>query len=296
MAVGSGGAANGVSVLLNTHCQTRRLAFNPDVSRCNTTGAPFATQPALRFVDDGPNLLQCSTGNVTASIVPGTGTGGALLGGATAVPPVLGQSSYTNLSVNLPGRGYQLGFSHATAGIARSRTFSQGVVPLIIGPSSFCQGTPAVFDVGAGYDTYSWTLDGGPTFSTLPIATLPSVAPGSHTLQVSVTSDTCPASTSLPFTVHAPLSAVSIALVGPAGACTTCTGGTASASETGGGTLSRQWGFRTTSGGAITNIPGAPRERATWSRAPTSPRPATTISSSARPRRAARRSSRTRSR
>jgi len=38
--------------------------------------------------------------------------------------------------------------------------------------------------------------------------------------------------------------------------CPTCLGGTATVTDTGGGPATHQWGFRTTSGGAVTNIPG----------------------------------------
>ena len=56
--------------------------------------------------------------------------------------------------------------------------------------------------------------------------------------------------------VHDMLSAVSISVVGTTTVCPTCTGGTATVTDTGGGPVTHQWGFRTTSGGAITNIPG----------------------------------------
>jgi subtilisin family serine protease len=52
------------------------------------------------------------------------------------------------------------------------------------------------------------------------------------------------------------LSNVNVSVVGSTTVCATCTGGTASVADTGGGPATHQWGFRTTSGGAITNIPG----------------------------------------
>ncbi len=55
---------------------------------------------------------------------------------------------------------------------------------------------------------------------------------------------------------HDVLSNVSINVVGNTTVCPTCTGGTATVTDTGGGPATHQWGFRTTSGGAITNIPG----------------------------------------
>jgi subtilisin family serine protease len=55
---------------------------------------------------------------------------------------------------------------------------------------------------------------------------------------------------------HDVLSNVSIDVVGNTTVCPTCTGGTATVTDTGGGPATHQWGFRTTSGGAVTNIPG----------------------------------------
>ena len=52
------------------------------------------------------------------------------------------------------------------------------------------------------------------------------------------------------------LSNVTVNVVGNTNVCPTCTGGTATVTDTGGGPASHQWGFRTVSGGAITNIPG----------------------------------------
>jgi hypothetical protein len=56
--------------------------------------------------------------------------------------------------------------------------------------------------------------------------------------------------------VHDVLSNVNVTVVGSTTVCTTCTGGTATATDTGGGPATHQWGFRTVSGGAITNIAG----------------------------------------
>lgn len=53
-----------------------------------------------------------------------------------------------------------------------------------------------------------------------------------------------------------PLSAVTISVAGSTTLCNTPTGGTATAVNTGGGTSTHQWGYRTTSGGAITDISG----------------------------------------
>lgn len=57
----------------------------------------------------------------------------------------------------------------------------------------------------------------------------------------------------------APLSTVNVGVSGSTvvGNPAPCVGGTATATDTGGGPASHQWGFRTVSGGAITNIAGA---------------------------------------
>ena len=56
--------------------------------------------------------------------------------------------------------------------------------------------------------------------------------------------------------VYDNLSDVSVGVAGSTTVCPTCTGGTASVTDTGGGPATHQWGFRTTPGGAITNIGG----------------------------------------
>jgi subtilisin family serine protease len=56
----------------------------------------------------------------------------------------------------------------------------------------------------------------------------------------------------------APLSAVGVAVVGPTviGAPAPCVGGTATVTDTGGGPSAHQWGYRTVSGGAVTDLLG----------------------------------------
>ena len=81
---------------------------------------------------------------------------------------------------------------------------------------------------------------------------------GSYDVQVSLACSSS-AVTSAPgtLTVTPSIGAVDASIAGPASVCTTCTGGTASETHSGGGTVTRQWGFRTSSGGPITDIPGA---------------------------------------
>jgi subtilisin family serine protease len=56
----------------------------------------------------------------------------------------------------------------------------------------------------------------------------------------------------------APLSAVNVSVAGSTtiGGASPCLGGTATVTDTGGGPSAHQWGYRTVSGGAITDLPG----------------------------------------
>jgi hypothetical protein len=57
-------------------------------------------------------------------------------------------------------------------------------------------------------------------------------------------------------TVDSPLSGVTVSMPTGTSVCSTCLGGTATESHAGGGGVSQQWGYRTTSGGSITPLPG----------------------------------------
>jgi hypothetical protein len=250
--------ANGMDdsfwTLLNTNCRTRGLLFTRNVSSCNAPSTLFASQPVLSVVDDGANVLQCAAGDVTASLLGISGTPGATLGGTSTVATLAGVATYTDLSVDLVGSGYQLLFAHAGARKAWSRRFNVGD-PVIAGPIGFCQTASAVYDAGAGYDSYAWRLDGGPVLSTLRNLTLSPLA-GLHALHLAVTEDDCSAAADLFVDVTALLSGVGIAMSGAEGVCPTCSGGTASVVDTGGGSTTHQWGYRLVSGGAITVLGG----------------------------------------
>ena len=114
------GESNDVSILLSTAC-TRPTARGDRCSpaACVTGSGPY---PGLEAVvearDDGGNLA-CPVGDVTAAIVPGTGTTGATLTGAgsppapRSVPLISGVASFTvtssnSLTIDQPGRRYRL--------------------------------------------------------------------------------------------------------------------------------------------------------------------------------------------
>jgi hypothetical protein len=100
-----------VSVLLNTNCLPRRLAIARNPSICNLPGSVFEIQPIVKVYDDGDNVVACAEGSVQGTILPGTGTTGAALGGATAAPLSGGTAAFGSLSVDLAGEGYILQFS-----------------------------------------------------------------------------------------------------------------------------------------------------------------------------------------
>ena len=181
-------------VLPNTVCQPRRLSVSRNVSTCDVAGSPFATQPAVQAIDDGDNRITCLADAVTASIAPGTGTPGAVLGGTTSASIVNGVGSFTNLSVNLPGGGYRLLFSHPGSGATESREFSQSLPgPVITTPATVCTQDPNRYEAANGYDTYIWTLD-GTVIGRSRILIIGNLSPGSHSLQLTVTRDGCSAS------------------------------------------------------------------------------------------------------
>jgi hypothetical protein len=100
---------------------------------------------------------------VNASIVPGTGAPGATLGGDASVDAVAGVATFTGLSIDVPGAGYELLFSHSSASVTRSRQFDQGIVSV----NALAQVCPyavgqvaSVPDAGPGA-TYAWTLING---------------------------------------------------------------------------------------------------------------------------------------
>jgi hypothetical protein len=197
----------GILVALDTNCDMRQLRFVTDVSSCDLPGSPFSTQPRIELLDDGENPLQCELGPLTASIVPGTGGGGTLFGNAVlSQPPPTAIVSYFNLGVSAPGGGYQLQFEHGVGLKRRSRTFSQGLSPVITGPAALCQGAPALYDGGADYDLYSWFLDTVPMSMAREIDLTSSLTPGTRRIDLDVVRDTCLAATFLDVVVTANLS------------------------------------------------------------------------------------------
>ncbi len=126
----------------------------------------------------------------------------------------------------------------------------------IFGPSEVCEGIPVTYDTESGYEEYRWTLNGEPAGDTQSI-TLASLTAGLHLVEVVVSNGgQIVGSGSLVVTASPALSDVRIESSGSTVVCETCSGGTVSVSNTGGGAATEAWGFRTLPSGPITTIPG----------------------------------------
>jgi hypothetical protein len=152
-----------VALLFNTNCQFRHLGILQDVSACDVAGQPLSGQPEVAAYDDGGNVVSCSSGQVTASIVAGTGTPGAVLGGTTTAPMVSGVASFSDLSVDAEGVGYQLRFTHTEGTQTYSRSFSTGLPPIAV-VSTVCpysSGHTAALPDAGPEAIYTWTVENG---------------------------------------------------------------------------------------------------------------------------------------
>ena len=254
--IAAGSPPGGVAVVLNTNCLPRRLVSITEPSTCDLPDTPFVIQPELSVTDDGWNVVQCELSPILASIVPGTGTPGAVLSGTNPEVPFAGVVSYTDLEIDRRGGGYQLEFVHPTAPHRLlSDTFSQALAAAIVGPLEVCQGDPAIFSANPGYDMYNWLLDAVPQ-TMAPVADLTAaLSPGLHTVDLSVEQDTCMANDDMLFNVTPPLGLVTISPTGPESVCEICAGGQATSVLTGGGVVSYEWGYRAVSMGPTTAIP-----------------------------------------
>ncbi|HSF38945.1 MAG TPA: S8 family serine peptidase [Thermoanaerobaculia bacterium] len=131
----------------------------------------------------------------------------------------------------------------------------------VSGSASVCSGSPATLTVdlvGTGPWTLTWSDGFVQNVSTTPATR--SVSPTTATTYsvTSVSSTGCnqPGAGSATVSLASPLSNTTIAVSGSTTIGSPCLGGTATVTDTGGGTASHQWGYRTTSGGTITNLSG----------------------------------------
>jgi len=84
-----------------------RLAFSQHPSS-TTIGSPFTTQPIVTAQDSQGNTSTSFNGPVTLAIKSGTGTAGAALIGGVTLNAVAGVATFSGLSINMVGSGYQL--------------------------------------------------------------------------------------------------------------------------------------------------------------------------------------------
>lgn len=251
-----------VSLLLSTACAAQRLDVSLQPQSCGTGLSPYSREAVVQVLDDGGNLATCASGNVTPGIVPGTGEAGAVLGGPAFRPAVNGVADFTGanaLTIDRAGRRYRLSFSRPGTVPATSRSFTLGAELAILGTPSVCPGGSATFGTEGSYDEYAWTLDPPASpFAFTPTVVLqqPPLPLGSHTLRVEARVDGCSATKDL--SIYAGnLVTTTLAIQGLDTVCMDCIGGTIKPLDLGGGpALSRQWGFRTESAGAITSMPG----------------------------------------
>ena len=246
---------------------------------CRTGSGPYpGLQAVVETRDDGGNLA-CPVGDVTAAIAPGTGTTGATLTGAGSPPFPLpsvslssGVASFkvassSSLTIDKAGRRYRLQFALPGLQPVLSRSFTLGAQPVILGPTSFCpsaQATYAADPAEGSYDAIPVDADGAPSpFAFTPSVVLkepPPLSLGSNTLTLQARVDSCALSTFRTIWYSAWLR-TTLSPLGPTTVCVDCLGGTVKPSDEGGGAVvSRQWGYRTASGGPITPIGGETAE------------------------------------
>jgi len=132
----------------------------------------------------------------------------------------------------------------------------------VSGSTAVCSGSSTNLTVDL-VGTGPWTLTWSDGFVQSGVSSTPatrSVAPTTATTYslTSVSSSTCnqPGAGSATVSIAPPLSNTTIAVAGSTTIGSPCLGGTATVTDTGGGTSTHQWGYRTVSGGTITNIPG----------------------------------------
>ena len=246
-------ASDDVAILFSTACLPRRLVVTTSPAGCGAVGplGPWMVE----VQDDAGNVAVCETGNVAAAIVPGTGAAGAILSGTLPQPAVAGLATFPDLSINLPGARYELEYSLAGLSPAHSRSFSLGSTVAITGPLSVCPGTSETYTADLGFDTYRWTIDGTPSdWRQSTSLSQPPLVPGTpYTLAVEARVDTC-APTDSKSVYVGDLNTVTISSSGPFSVCVDCIGGTFDVSDEGGGATSHEWGYRTQTGGTITDL------------------------------------------
>ncbi len=233
--------------------------IKPDIMAPGTS-----TRSAYRTSDTAYSSL-----SGTSMAGPHVAGGAALL--LSAFPSLIGNVSAIETRLTSSAKPIALSTStcSSAAGAVPNNVYGHGRLDMgcaipakVSGSTSVCSGGSATLTVdlvGSG----PWTLTWSDGFVQSGVSSTPAtrvVSPASATTYtltgVSSTGCNQPGAGSATVSMAAPLSNVTIAVSGSTTIGSPCLGGTATVTDTGGGTGTHQWGYRTVSGGAITNISG----------------------------------------
>jgi hypothetical protein len=98
--------------------------------------AVLTTQPVVQVRTNGALDATDSSTVVTATIAPGTGPAGAALGGTLTATAVAGVATFTNLSIDTAGTGYQLRFTATGVTGVTSGSFAVATAGAVIPPAT----------------------------------------------------------------------------------------------------------------------------------------------------------------
>ncbi len=217
------------------------------------------------------------TSDTTYSSLSGTSMAGPHVAGGAALllsafPSLMG--NVTAIESRLTSSAKPITLSSTTCGSAAgavpNNVYGYGRLDMgcaipakVSGSTSVCSGSAATLTVnfaGTGPWTLTWSdglVQSGVTANPATRSVSPTSATTYTLTSVSSTGCNQPGAGAAVVSIASPLSNTTISVAGSTTIGSPCLGGTATVTDTGGGTSAHQWGYRTTSGGSITNISGA---------------------------------------